>query len=107
MHADDSPCVNLDNVLIQLRPQVSAKWYQFGAAIGVDKEVLDHCAKTCLPEDCIVEMLDYWLRNSTEKPTWRIISKALKAINLLQLADDIERVYITGNLKLSSIYSIT
>ena len=101
MHADDCPSVNLDNVLIQLRPQVSTKWYQFGAAVGVDQEVLDHCAKTCSPEDCIVEMLDYWLRNSTEKPTWRIISKALKAINLLQLADDIERVYITGNLKVS------
>ena len=102
-YAGDSFCVTLDNLLIQLRPQVTTKWFQFGEAIGVEREVLDNCAKTCSPEDCIVEMLDYWLRHSTEKPTWKDISKALKAINLPQLAHDIEEVYLTGKLKVLPI----
>lgn len=89
-------CVNLDNVLIQLRPQVTSKWHQFGEAVGIENEVLDSCANTCSPEDCIVEMLDYWLRNSLKKPTWRDIAEALKAINLPQLALNIEMVYSTG-----------
>jgi hypothetical protein len=92
--------VNLDNVLIQLRPQVTCKWHQFGEAVGIQKEVLDSCAKTCLssPEDCIVEMLDYWLRNSVVKPTWKDIAQGLKEINLPRLAHDIEMVYSTGIL---------
>ena len=88
--------MNLDNLLIQLQPQVTFKWRQFGETVGIEKEVLDSCAKTCSPEDCIVEMLDYWLRNSVEKPTWKVIAEALKAINLPQLAHDIEMVYSTG-----------
>ena len=90
--------MNLDNVLIQLRPQVTFKWRQFGEAVGIEKEVLDSCSKTCSPEDCIVEMLDYWLRSSVEKPTWKVIAEALKAINLPQLAHDIELVYFTGTI---------
>ena len=88
--------MNLDNLLIQLRPQVTFKWHQFGETVGIAKEVLDCCARTCSPEDCIVEMLDYWLRNSVEKPTWKVIAEVLKAINLPQLAHDIEMVYSTG-----------
>ena len=83
-------------MLIQLRPQVTDKWYEFGEAAGIDKGVLDDCAKTCSQEDCIVEMLDYWLRNSVQKPTWKHIAEVLKAINLPQLACDTERVYTTG-----------
>ena len=53
-------------------------------------------AKQCAPEDSIMEMLDYWLRNSTEKPTWKDVAKAPKVIKLPQLAFDIESVYTTG-----------
>ena len=88
--------VNLDNVLIQLRPQVSTKWYEFGKAAGVDKTVLDNFAKECAPEDCIVETLDHWLRRCEDKPTWSDIAKILKMINLPVLASDIENVYTTG-----------
>ena len=71
-------------------------WRQFGEAVGIEEEVLDSFAKTCSPEDCIVEMLDYWLRNTLKKTTWRDIATALKVINLPQLANDIEMVYSTG-----------
>jgi hypothetical protein len=92
----DIPSVNLDSLLIQLRPQISAKWYQFGEAAGIDNAVLDSFVKSCSPDDCLVEMLDYWLRKSPRKLTWRDVAGVLKVINYLQMANDIERVYETG-----------
>ena len=88
--------LTLDNLLVQLRPEVSSCWYQFGLAIHVEKETLDAIAKNCSPKECIVEMLDFWLRNHTGQPTWGEIVNALKAIDLTKLALDIERVYKTG-----------
>ena len=82
--------VNLDNLLIQLRAQVSPLWYQFGEAAGVETEILDKLADNCLPQDCIIEMFDYWLRQQKELPTWRDVAKILKVINLQQLAVQIE-----------------
>ena len=96
VYADDDLEFNLDALLVQLREQVTPKWYQFGLTAGVKEEVLDNFAKNCTPDNCIVEMLDHWLRNYKEKPTWRRVINILKAINLQQLAVDIEQVYITG-----------
>ena len=87
---NDSLYVNLDNLLLQLRQQVTPKWFQFGEAVGIEKEVLDYFASKCSPEECIVEMLDFWLRNSKEQVTWKEVARVLKKINLQQLALDIE-----------------
>ena len=89
-------------LLIQLRPQVASRWYQFGEAAGIQKEVLDNFASNCTPEDCIVEMLDYWLRNHVGKATWNEVAEHLKAIGLKKLAFDIERVYSIGEF--SALY---
>ena len=96
MITDNCPPVNLDSLLIQLRPQVSTKWYQFGEAAGIEKDVLDKIAKQCPSDQCIIELFDYWLRNSAEPPTWKTVADVLKAINLTELARDIEKVYVTG-----------
>ena len=100
LNTDDSICVDidLDNLLIQLRPQVGPKWYQFGEAAGIEKEILDNYACHCNPEDCIVEMLDYWLRNLIRKPTWKEIIQLLRKIGLRELAADINKVYLTGTI---------
>ena len=82
--------------MIQLRPQVTAKWYQFGKAAGIQRDVLDNFAKQCSPNDCIMEMLDYWIRNNKELPTWKDVAKILREINLIQLGHDIEQIYKTG-----------
>ena len=94
---DNLDDINLDSLLIQLRKEVTTKWYEFGEVAGINGEVLDNFAKSCAPDDCIVEMLDYWLRNYKGKLTWRDIATLLRMINLHQLAFDIEQVYITGN----------
>jgi hypothetical protein len=54
--------VNLENLLIQLRSQVTPKWYQFGLVVGIDKKVLDGYTSYS-PEVCVIEVLDQWLRN--------------------------------------------
>ena len=90
--------INLDSLLIQLKGKVSSKWYQFGEAAGIDKRVLDNYVKNCSPDECIVEMFDYWLRSYKGKMTWRVVAAILRSINLQQLAFDIEQVYVTGKL---------
>ena len=87
--------LNLDNLLIQLRSQVTPKWYQFGLVVGIDKKVLDSYTNYS-PEVCIIEVLDHWLRNHLTKPTWRDVAHALKEIELHELAEKIlrEQVYV-------------
>lgn len=87
--------LNLDNLLIQLRPHVTPKWYEFGVAIGVAKEVLERCLGYP-PEECIVEVLDNWLRTSTPKPTWRDVAEGLCKIGFQKQAESILKVYETG-----------
>ena len=82
--------------MIQLQPDVTHKWYQFGEAIGIEKKVLDKYKKYP-PEQSIIEILDNWLRNHAGQPTWKGVAEALRRIGLQKLAFDIERVYDTGN----------
>ena len=74
-------------------------WYQFGEKAGVEKEFLDDIASKCSSDDCIIEMFDRWLRNYDGKPTWRDVAKVLKAIDLQQLALDIEQGHTKGKIK--------
>ena len=77
MHTDKT--LNLDNLLIQIRDQVTPKWYQFGLAVGINKETLDEFSNFT-PEECIIEILDLWLRTNETTVTWRDVADALKEI---------------------------
>ena len=91
--------INLDILLIQLKPAVTDMWYQFGEAIGVNKKLLETCTR--YPSDqSLVEILDNWLRNHSGQPTWNEIAEALTEIGLKELAYKIERVYETGTNKI-------
>lgn len=83
--------------MIQLKAAVTDKWYQFGKAIGVEESILDKCShEQYLSEQCLVEILDNWLRNHSGQPTWNEVAEALKLIGLEQLAFNINTVYETG-----------
>ena len=78
---------------------MTPKWYQFGEVIGVEKKVLDKFdVEKYPPEQCIIEVIDNWLRNHAGQPTWREVAEALRQIGLLTLACDIEDIYKRGNL---------
>ena len=85
----------MDSLLIQLQPEVTEKWYQFGEAIGIQRDILDKYT-SYPPDQNIIEVCDYWLRNHNGKPTWNEVAAALKRIGFQQLACGIEKVYKTG-----------
>ena len=90
--------LNLDNLLIQLKAEVTPKWYEFGQAAGMEKMTLDEYSQYP-EEECIVEVLDKWLRNHTGTPTWREVAEILRNIGLSRLGNDIDEVYTTGKKK--------
>ena len=85
---------------MQIRQQVTPKWYQFGLAVGINKETLDEFSNFPA-EECIVEMLDLWLRTSERAVTWRDVADALKQIGLYQLAERTLKAYKTGIICIS------
>ena len=52
--------VDLDNLLIHLRVPLTPKWKEFGLYVGIEEDVLNMYSSHP-PEECIVEVLDYWL----------------------------------------------
>ena len=96
MFSGDAP-LNLDSLLIQLKEEATPKWYEFGQAAGMDKMTLDEYSQYP-EEECIVEVLDNWLRNHTRTPSWREVAEILRNIGLPRLGNDIDEVYQTGVL---------
>ena len=66
---------DLNNLVYILQGQVSSQWYSFGLALGAPKEMLNQL-KYHSNEECLVEVLDYWLRHHPGKPTWQEIMEA-------------------------------
>lgn len=85
----DQP-LDLDTLLIKIRDAVTPKWYQYGKIIGIPEDILFKCSNYP-PEDCVVEILDYWLRNSHTSLTWSDVAATLKKVDLHQLAKGIEQ----------------
>ena len=106
LHTDKH--LNLDTLLIQIASHISYKWYQFGQAAGIANEVLDKFLGYP-SEQCIVEVLDFWLRNRREsnKCTWKDVAEVLNAMGEKSLADDILNVYTTGECIIYSIIFMT
>ena len=76
----DAPSCNLKHSLVcVLRGQVSSKWYIFGLALGVPKQFLNQL-KCDSDEECLGEVLDYWLKQHPGKPTWQEIMDAKNRI---------------------------
>ena len=96
IQTDDSLDVTLNRLVVLLREKVGPKWRDFGEAVDIDEVVLDSIATTCFPENCIVEVLDYWLKYTDEKITWRDVAYVLKSINFHELALDVVQIYKTG-----------
>ena len=78
--------VDLDSLLILLKEELAPKWYDFGLVVGVSQELMD--SYSGYPSDqCLTEVLDYWLRHHAETIKWTEVADALKAVELNQLAE--------------------
>ena len=92
--------LDLDNLLVQLQNIPNRKWYQLGEGLGVSAENLNQITTSfpSAPDQCKIEMLDFWLRNRTREgqATWREVAKALTRIHEDKLANELMGVYTTG-----------
>lgn len=72
-------------LLLQIgsKVEVAARWYEFGRAVGTDKEILEECANY-LPKEAIVEIFKWWVRN--RQVTWKDVSEVLNNVGLQKLA---------------------
>ena len=86
--------LDLDSLLIQLKPHVIDKWKQFAEAVGLGN-IVNQLAQYSTDE-CIVEVFDQWLKSHPTQPTWKDVAEVLTDIGLHQLAEDILKVYETG-----------
>ena len=80
-------------MLIQVRCQVTSLWHEFGVAAGVPMDILNKYLNYT-PEESIVEVLDYWLRQGGK--TWKDVAHVLNEIHLQELAEKVLKVYNTG-----------
>ena len=93
--------LDLNMMLIQVR-EVIPDWYAYGGAIGVPTQVLDEMRNMqCDDYGKLVEMADYWfhIHSRDPAPTWKEVAHGLSAIGHNKLADDIMKVYITGQIQ--------
>ena len=87
--------VNLDLLLILLKEELTPRWYEFGLVVGVPKDIMD--GYLGYPSDqCLIELLDYWLRHHPGQLTWREVAQVLREMNLYQLAEEALQISKTG-----------
>ena len=79
---DETLVCDLNSLVHALRGPFSSKWYSFGLAIGLPKDILNHIKHhSDSDEECLIEVLDYWLRNHSSKPTWEEVTEAKRKVN--------------------------
>lgn len=65
---------DLTSLLCHFQRQASIEWYPLGLAFGVPEDCLEEL-KQYTEEQCLIEVLKYWLRNHYGQPTWQEVEK--------------------------------
>ena len=85
-----------------LKDELTPKWYEFGLVVRVPKEVIDGYVGH--PSDqCLIEVLDYWLRHHSSQLTWGEVAQALREIKLYELAEKAQQISTTGEFPLIAV----
>lgn len=79
--------LDLKSLLKKLQGQASKQWYQFGLALGLPMDVLEGF-NLYSEDDCLVEVLDYWLKHHPTQPTWQEITDAQRKIESFNTSKD-------------------
>ena len=79
--------VNLKCLLEKLQGQISKQWYQLGLTLGLPMDVLEGF-NLYSEDDCLAEVLDYWLKHHPGKPTWQEITDAQKKVEIFNTEQD-------------------
>ena len=89
-HADES--LNLDSLLLKLDGRLDTQWLSLGTALGIPTDFLTSL-KGYTDKECMVEMLDHWLRHHPDQPTWKEVADAIENIRDYNLASSIKGIY--------------
>ena len=85
--------LTLGSLYAKLLP-ICSKWMKLGNAMSLPEELLDEIdTNNEQDEDCLQEMLEYYMQNCDQEHTWEEISSFLKLIDEEQLADNICSIY--------------
>ena len=72
---------------------IAPKWQQLGEQLGVSDTLLDEIFTNYnSDQECLVQMLAFWLRNHDSHPTWREIACALHLMEEHAYAETLERI---------------
>jgi hypothetical protein len=80
--------VNLKRLLEKLQGQISKQWYQLGLTLGLPMDVLEGF-NLYSEDDCLVEVLEYWLKHHPGKPTWQEITDAQNKVVTFNTEQDV------------------
>ena len=75
--------LELESLLAYLRGRVTFQWYKFGAALGIQSNVLENFVKDSekySEEKALIKVLKYWLKNHPTQPSWHEVANALRDI---------------------------
>ena len=86
---------DLKSVLNHVCPQITSKWHEFGKAVGMNEELLVDLFNYD-PEESLQRVLDYWIKSSDSKPTWRDVARIMETIDIHNCAESIMREHVTG-----------
>ena len=78
--AEPAAAVTLENLLYYLQDQISEQWYQFGIVLGVPNTTLEHLLQSYNQKECLVELLDYWLKHHPDQPQWQEVIEAINKV---------------------------
>lgn len=70
---------DLTSLLYRFQRQASVEWYPLGLAFGVPEDCLEEL-KQYTEEQCLIEVLKYWLRNHYGRPTWQEVEKVQEKV---------------------------
>ena len=76
--------------------EARVKWYHIGIELELATSTLKCIKSMCdSPAECLVEMLDTWLKQVDPKPSWRLLINALEQppVGEKQLADKLKQKY--------------
>ena len=72
---------------------IAPKWQLIGEQLGVSDTVLDEIFTNYESDhDCLIQMLDFWLRKHHSHPTWREIISALHLMEEHAYAESLEHM---------------
>ena len=92
----DTPKPDIKDLIKELYTTASDKWEFIGLLLGIKQSRLNtiKAAQSKVPENCLREMLDVWLKSVSPPPSWAAIAEAIEFLGDQQLATSLKRKYV-------------